>query len=63
MKKWNIIIEAKDEEQAAVLLKIAFETFTVAAKFKEPLHYIDASLKGVPPVSKINCQEVITNKK
>ena len=63
MKKWNISIEAKDEEQAAVLLKLAFETFTVAAKFKEPLHHIDASLKGTPPMGKINCVEVITNKK
>ena len=63
MKKWNITIEADNEEQAATLLKLAFEAFTVAAKFNEPLHLIDATLKGVPPVSRINCQEVITNKK
>ena len=63
MKKWNITIEAENEELASVLLKLAFEAFTVAAKFNEPLHYIDASLKVYPPTGKINCQEVITNKK
>ena len=63
MKKWNITLNATNEEQAAVLLKLAFEAFTVAAKFNEPLHLIEATLKGVPPTGKINCQEVITNKK
>ena len=63
MKKWNITIEAENEEQASVLLKLTFEAFTVAAKFNEPLHHIDASLKGQPPMGKINCVEVITNKK
>ena len=63
MKKWTISLEAKDEEQASVLLKLAFEAFTVATKFNEPLHHIEASLKGLPPMGKINCQEIITNKK
>ena len=63
MKKWNITLEATDEEQAAVLLRLAFEAFNVATKFNEPLHHIDASLRGVPSTGKINCQEVITNKK
>ena len=63
MKTWNMTITAKSEKEAAVLLKLAFEAFSVADKFNEPLHHIDASLKGVPPVAKINCSEVITDKK
>jgi len=63
MKKWNISLEAENEEQAATLLKLAFEAFTVASKFNEPLHIIDATLKGQPPIGRINCQEIITNKK
>lgn len=63
MKKWTISLEAKDEEQAAVLLKLAFEAFTVATKFNEPLHIIEATLRGQPPVGRINCQEVKTDNK
>jgi len=63
MKKWTITLEAENEEQASVLLKLAFEAFTVATKFNEPLHHIEASLKGRPPTGRINCQEVKTDKK
>ena len=63
MKKWNITIDAESEEQAATLLRLAFEAFTVATKFNEPLHHIEATLKGQPPVGRINCQEVKTDNK
>jgi len=46
MKKWNITIEAKNEEEAVQLINILKQTFEIAANFNEPLHHISASVDG-----------------
>jgi hypothetical protein len=45
MKKWNITIEAENEQDASQLVKLMLKTFEVAAKFNEPLHHIYADTK------------------
>lgn len=45
MKKWNITVEAENEQDASNLIKMMLETFKVAGKFNEPLHHIYADTK------------------
>ena len=45
MKKWNITIEAENEQDALELIKLMGKTFGVAANLSEPLHHIYADTK------------------
>ena len=63
MKTWNITITAINEKEAYKLSKVMSEAFKISVKFNEPLDHIYATLKGVPPAGKIECDVIKTIKK
>lgn len=55
MKKWNITVEAENEQDALELVKLMAQTFEVATKLNEPLHHIYADSKRTKG-SKLICE-------
>jgi hypothetical protein len=51
MKKWNIVINAENEQQAAVILKAMSNAFEVAGRYNLPMESIFMDHKGVKEMS------------
>lgn len=53
MKKWNLVLETKDEEQALTYLKLLVNAFEVAVRFKEPMESF--TIEGEEKHDKLLC--------